>query len=649
VLASSAPEMRSKFYQFLAFAEQKSGNFRQAEVLYLKALKENQKTKIASHADTILYIPRSIEIYFDFASLFIQTRATVGDSTGELFEKAMTQYHKAFGLIDLLRENVLSEESMLVINKNYKNLTEQYCTILLDNMKPGSDRKSYENAWQGIQRYKSMAMQISRKESLLKSNITEGSRISAMLRYLQLEKDFYLSEKSGEESMPSPDSSKIAGFEYRITQINRSYHLIKKRLIDDDPARFSRYFEPDFQRLSQLQQSLGDGIGVIDLFVPDSGIFAAFYITADTFWVHHENSGELKSLTDSLAKYVEFADIDHHNELMQSKFEEFSYQLFKLLGLKQFIEKDITRIHVIPSPESAPIPFDILLTEPAEPDQNYSNYPYLIRKAEIVWSYSPVYINESYPAPLSDPNIAAFAPEYQCSTSGNITLGKLRKNTDEVDFACRFFSGNTYTGDAASIANFVRETKTADIIHLAVHSSGSTRSASECGIYFSGDNSGECPFFNRNRISNLNTKARLAVISSCNSGSGIHAEGEGALSLSRSFYISGCSSVIASFWAADDYATSGIIKKFYSHIASGRPVSSALRDAKLEFLEDAGSLRAHPFFWSNLFVLGSADLQITSDNNNDFGYTNLLFPLLSGIGIISFFFFAQRKKISDLR
>ncbi|MBE0668386.1 MAG: CHAT domain-containing protein, partial [Bacteroidales bacterium] len=63
-------------------------------------------------------------------------------------------------------------------------------------------------------------------------------------------------------------------------------------------------------------------------------------------------------------------------------------------------------------------------------------------------------------------------------------------------------------------------------------------------------------------------------------------------------------SVVMSMWEVEDYSGSAVMKTFYHNIKNGKAKSSALRSARLDFLENADQSRSHPYYWATLVVYG---------------------------------------------
>jgi CHAT domain-containing protein len=100
-------------------------------------------------------------------------------------------------------------------------------------------------------------------------------------------------------------------------------------------------------------------------------------------------------------------------------------------------------------------------------------------------------------------------------------------------------------------------------------------------------------------------KAKMVILSSCNTGNGILHSGEGILSLARGFIYAGSQSVIMSMWEIEDRSGTEIVEGFYKYLKKGFKKSDALRKARIDYLKNADMLRSHPYFWSSLVIYGN--------------------------------------------
>lgn len=114
-------------------------------------------------------------------------------------------------------------------------------------------------------------------------------------------------------------------------------------------------------------------------------------------------------------------------------------------------------------------------------------------------------------------------------------------------------------------------------------------------------------------IYELDLRAQLAVLTACETGTGMNEAGEGVRSLGYSFAFAGCPSLITSLWSIDEKVSAEIIERFYAHLADGLPKHEALRKAKLEHLAAASDELALPFYWAGLVLIGDVEpVEMTS-------------------------------------
>lgn len=98
---------------------------------------------------------------------------------------------------------------------------------------------------------------------------------------------------------------------------------------------------------------------------------------------------------------------------------------------------------------------------------------------------------------------------------------------------------------------------------------------------------------------------RLVVLSSCQSGIDRYYNGEGMMSLARSFMAAGVPTVVASLWEVDSNAAADLMVEFHRlKQEENLWVGEALRKAKLKMLKDLDNRFRHPYFWSPFIAVG---------------------------------------------
>ena len=258
---------------------------------------------------------------------------------------------------------------------------------------------------------------------------------------------------------------------------------------------------------------------------------------------------------------------------------------------------------------------------------NPNNLPYLIRDYAIAYAYSstlqfdkPKYVKKSKQGFLG------FAPSYPSKNGQQNYFSALTYNQLEVEQIANDLGGTPWTGSTATESMFKQLAPKYRILHLAMHALVDDQNPLYSKLAFSPpQDSIEDGFLHTFEIFNLNLNSDLVVLSACNTGSGKLQKGEGVMSLARGFAYAGCPSILMSHWAVNDQTTVGIMKSFYKHLGEGLEKDEALQQAKLEYLQQAGAVLAHPYFWAGFVLLGdTSTVEIKSQD----------YQLMAGLSVI---------------
>src|SRR5690606_23760865 len=147
----------------------------------------------------------------------------------------------------------------------------------------------------------------------------------------------------------------------------------------------------------------------------------------------------------------------------------------------------------------------------------------------------------------------------------------------------------------------------ASIIHLAAHTELDKLNPMLNKILFSKNN--HSSELTTSEIYGLELEADMAVLSACNTGTGVY-RGDGVMSMSRAFTYAGTSSTVMSLWKVPDEQTSKLMVLFYKYLKQGQSKSEALKNAKLGYIDEVFFEElTHPFYWAG-FVLSGDDSPI---------------------------------------
>lgn len=264
------------------------------------------------------------------------------------------------------------------------------------------------------------------------------------------------------------------------------------------------------------------------------------------------------------------------------------------------------------------IPFEALpVSTDAGSPAMFGEIPYLLKDYSVSYTYSATMLAESVSNDHSFSNsLVAFAPSY----NGRIDVDSLMKSRQsrvstlydlkfartEAEYVAELTGGRLYLDNNARESVFKTVAAEYDIIHLAMHTLLNDQDPMHSKMIFSqGNDSPEDGNLNTWEVYGIPIKAKMVMLSSCNTGNGSLHSGEGILSLARGFVYSGSRSVVMSMWEIEDKSGSEIVNNYYRNIKLGASKSKALRKARLDYLRNSDMLRSHPYFWSSLVIYGN--------------------------------------------
>jgi len=101
-------------------------------------------------------------------------------------------------------------------------------------------------------------------------------------------------------------------------------------------------------------------------------------------------------------------------------------------------------------------------------------------------------------------------------------------------------------------------------------------------------------------IVGMKIRARLVVLSACETGVGKLQGGDEITGLTRTFLTAGADTVVASLWKVSDESTVMLMREFYRGLKNGLKPGGALRASEIAVREKY----PHPFYWAPFVVTG---------------------------------------------
>ena len=191
------------------------------------------------------------------------------------------------------------------------------------------------------------------------------------------------------------------------------------------------------------------------------------------------------------------------------------------------------------------------------------------------------------------------------------SLNDLKSAVKEVEAISRFYPQHReLVGPRATKDNIKAEIERADVVHLAMHFILNGKSEMLSGFPLTpktpATDHGSDGFWQSAEIYGLKLpRTRLALLSACQTGIEQQYDAEGAVGAARPFFVAGVPVVVASLWAVDSDASAELMIDLHKHrTRDERPVTQALRLAKLDMLHGQDPRYRHPYYWAPFVVVG---------------------------------------------
>ncbi len=111
-------------------------------------------------------------------------------------------------------------------------------------------------------------------------------------------------------------------------------------------------------------------------------------------------------------------------------------------------------------------------------------------------------------------------------------------------------------------------------------------------------------FLTMSEIAGLKMNADVVALTACKTGLGARLEGEGVMSMGRSFQTAGARSVVMSLWSVAEQPSVLLMDEFFKGLRQGLSKNQAWIHSKAALRKQGFE---HPFFWASFILVGEKD------------------------------------------
>lgn len=640
-----------RIYNNLGYAFEMQQNYDSAIFYYEKALIEKENSTQNWNSANVLNnlgncfvalsdfkkaeqnYKKSIEINVlgkDFADLEVALESYKGlaSLTIFFFSQRLNYYRKADEIIDKMRSQLHTDNDQLLISKLTTEIYGKALSTCFEATKTKNvEEQIYEDAFYFAEKNRASLLQKQTQESLVLAQVPENLRkldinYSSLIDYYQRQiLEIESSDNTEKLDKTENQNSKLAYYNQQILETRNKHQELKKEL----STKFKSYknLQEPIQLVTTqtIKENLKEGeqMLVYQWFEPYLFI-QVIDKTKQLFYrikpIDFEEN--LKEYRNCLAK-----------ECNTEKFVMQSNSLYKILI--QPIETHIKtskKLIIIPDAILQQIPFSVLVSSSKatigkESDLLYQNLNYPLLNYQISFHYSSsLWVSERQKKSINyEYEFVGFAPVFgesenelilASNTNNRSNLNPLLYSKQEVEEVANLFINQdkkalafTYLqANQENLKSYATKTRR---LHLATHSQTFTKTPFNSHIWLFGKDSAQNSELKLQKIyaSDLygsSFPSELVVLSSCRSGVGQVVEGEGVITLTRSFLNAGTKNIIFSLWQIDDLATKELMTLFYGFVSEGKTYSESLQLAK-QNLSKSDKFNA-PFYWAGILLIG---------------------------------------------
>jgi CHAT domain-containing protein len=423
-----------------------------------------------------------------------------------------------------------------------------------------------------------------KRESLIQKSIAE------------LEEQLYTARQA------SAEEDTMQELKVKLLTSKQKYTDWISQLEGQYPNYYKLKYNVNTLSVQAVQQQLLDTEQVFVEYFLGEKMAYVFVISKDKFeLIELSLKASLNEMIIRFRKNIEAFQLSTSNRSqLCEEYGQLAYQLYQ--ELVQPVEHTFsmaTDLIIVPSGALGLLPFDALVQKQVT-DCNFQAFPFLVNQYNISYAYSATLQYALNNREVVNNKLAGFAPEFD----GSAGFGQLNHNIALLENIQPLMKSDNFLRGQATQEKIKQAAATYGLFHFATHAQANTSAENFSFIVFSDGRGAYDSLFVKD-IYLLPLHAEMVVLSACETAVGKFYEGEGVISLARSFLYAGANSVITTQWSINDTANRKLMESFYGHLKAGKTKSEALREAKREQIEGGGKLGAHPVYWAAFAPIGN--------------------------------------------
>ncbi|MBS4056616.1 MAG: CHAT domain-containing protein [Bacteroidales bacterium] len=531
---------------------------------------------------------------------------------------SLEDYLSGLNMIEDMALNI-TDESRLILNQNNRLRVAEAISVCYDMFESSGDLEYIKTAF---------TLSGKSKASVLLSSVKRQSAFEIggvppdiTAKEVSVREDIAVVQKIlfEESQKENQNLSRINYLETRHFNLLKRYDSLIEYIGNNYPEYYRLRYDNKVLGVEDIQSKMGDQEVLLDYSFLDSLQFLiAISKSACTMVKLNDINNSQQELLDLFALLK--PDFSTLNRKSFEDFTQTSYGLYRhLLGPVEEMIRGKELI-VVPDGLLGYLPFEVLLTRPwpGGTSLDYASLPYLLFQNPVSYTYSAtIRFSDFGGNKYVNGKAIAFVPDYSetnrlrtvvADNEWDKKVSSLRPlpyALMESENVLNILKGKLLSGKQASKAEFIQRANNYEILHLAMHTQINDENPLYSRLIFNPDSDSIDHFsLSTYELYNLKLNANLVVLSACNTGWGNLQQGEGIMSLTRGFIYAGVPSIVMTTWEVHDQSGAELMSDFYTNLSEGRKKDDALKQAKIDFLQQSNKLQSHPYFWSTYVLIG---------------------------------------------
>lgn len=398
------------------------------------------------------------------------------------------------------------------------------------------------------------------------------------------------------------DNPKLIELQNEIARLQLSQDSLQYIISLQYPNYHVLKYRHEVPSLVTIQQQLEPQTVLLEYFYTDTLLYLVEIRNTTSQIYRFRLSDDFVQILDSWQEHLQNPALTSAIEL-----ENIAHQVYAQIIPQHLLTDTIQSLLVIPDGPLTKVPFELLCSE-SKDVMDYRALSYLLKRFNVRYAYAAWTLLEKTDAQTTDKYWGGFAPSYQsagpndqlASRGPDDQSASLSGAEAEVLQIAKQMQGDSYMGQRASKANFLKQANAFKVLHLALHAYTLEDRPLYSGLIFG--EAGKQDTLLLHEIYPLHLKSEMTVLSACNTGVGQSIKGEGSLSLAHAFAYAGCPSVVMSLWPVNDQSTQDLMEAFYEELKLEQSKSIAMQKARLRYLEEHDL--THPYYWGAFVTIG---------------------------------------------